>query len=311
MSELPLPRGVLTPMITPFHKDAVDEPALQALIKYQRAAGVHGVIVCDQTGEGLTLSEVERASVLANAVEAAADRISVVAAVFSSCTSATVDMIAAVPDGVSALLVTVPFYSRPTLGGIVHHFQQIAEATRLPVIIDDDPKRTAKALTPEMLGELKHSENIRGVRHCSGDVTGFFSMPSAIKRRFRHYAGDDRTALAYLMAGASSVSSPIANLFPSLVCSFYDLARIHTVCGGNAVHERLSHTIAALGSLEPPALKHALSLLGGCQRDVRLPLLSLDNDEGSSLASVVDYLINQESRISGYRQKSSKNPMRF
>jgi 4-hydroxy-tetrahydrodipicolinate synthase len=278
MSEHLLPKGVLTPLVTPFRKDTVDDARFRALIERQIAAGINGIIVCDQTGEGLALNEQERSVVLSAAVDTAAGHIPVVAAMGTNCTSKTIDIVAAVSDGVAALLVTVPYYSRPTAKGIIRHFTLIAETTRLPVIIDDDPGRTAKPLTWEILEELRCVENIRGVRHCGTDVTSFVTMPQALKRRFKHYAGNDRTALAYLMAGASSMSSPIANLFPELVCSFHDLTRAHTVAGENAVHARLCSAIRALGDVEPSNLKHALSILVGGSTDVRLPLVAIDKD---------------------------------
>lgn len=278
MPEPLLPKGVLTPLITPFLNDTIDAVRLRALIERQIAAGINGIIVCDQTGEGLALTEHERSVVLSTATDAADGHIPVIAAAGSNCTSRTIDIIAAVPDGVAALLVTVPYYSKPTAKGIIQHFEQIAEATRHPIIIDDDPGRTAKPLTCEMLEELRHVDNIRGIRHCGADVSGFVTIPPVLKRRFKHYAGNDRTALAYLMAGASSLSSPIANLFPELVCSFLDLARAHTVAGENAVHARLCSVIKALGEVEPANLKHALTRFVGGNGDVRLPLVAIDDD---------------------------------
>lgn len=285
MSDLFLPKGVLTPMVTPFRNDVVDEAQLRALIERQISAGIHGLILCDQMGEGQALTEEERATVLSCALDSANGDLPVIAAVGTNCTSKTVDIVAALPNDVAALLVTVPYYSKPTAKGIVLHFERIAETTSLPIIIDDDPGRTAKPLTLSILEDLRHVENIRGVRHCSGDVTGFVTMPSSLKRRFRHYAGDDRTALAYLMAGASSVSSPIANVFPDLVCSFFDLTHMHTVAGESAAHERLSHAVRSLGALEPPNLKHALSLLGRYSSDVRLPLVGIDDDVAVEIAT--------------------------
>jgi 4-hydroxy-tetrahydrodipicolinate synthase len=287
MSDLLLPKGVLTPMITPFRHDVVDDAQLRALIERQISAGIQGLIICDQMGEGLALTEEERATVLSCALDSASEDIPVIAAVGTNCTSKTIDFVAAAPNDVAALLVTVPYYSKPTVKGIVHHFERIAEATNLPIIIDDEPKRTAKPLTWDILEALRHVENIRGVRHCSGDVAGFVTMPPSLKRRFRHYAGDDRTAHAYLMAGASSMSSPIANLFPELVCAFYDLMHMHTVAGENAVHARLCGAIKALGEVEPPNLKHLLSLLVGGSKDVRLPLVGVDDEVALEIAAFV------------------------
>jgi 4-hydroxy-tetrahydrodipicolinate synthase len=287
MPELLLPKGVLTPLITPFFKDAVDAARLRELIERQIAAGINGIIVCDQTGEGLTLNEHERSIMLSAAIDAAGEDIPVVAAVGTNCTSRTIDIAAAAPEGVAALLVTVPYYSRPTARGIIHHFAQIAETTKLPVIIDDDPDRTARALTWEILEELRSVENIRGVRHCGPDITSFVTMPPALKRRFRHYAGNDRTALACLMTGASSMSSPVANLFPELVWSFHDQTRAHAAVASRTLHARLCSAIKALGDVEPSNLKYALSVLVGGSAEVRLPLVATDKDMAVGIDSFV------------------------
>lgn len=287
MPDLFLPKGVLTPLVTPFRNDDLDETQLSSMIERQISAGIGGIIVCDQMGEGLSLTADERRKVTETALTAAAERIPVIAAVGTNCTAATIDAISDLPEGVAALLVTVPYYSKPTAKGIAHHFQQVSEATDLPIIIDDDPKRTAKPLTYEILEALQPLDTIRGIRHCSEDVTSFVKMPPGLKRRYRHYAGDDRTAPAYLTAGASCLSSPIANIFPELVRSFYDLALIQHGLGEVTMHSRICLAIAALGPVEPPSLKHALSLLCDCREDVRLPLLPLDNDKSLPVAELM------------------------
>ena len=288
MANAVAPLGTITPLVTPFRLGTIDQRQLAALVDRQVFSGIDGIVVCDPTGEGSCLSEHERDDVIWDTIAATRDRIPVIAATGTNCTSRTIDLTHRSAElGAKAALVTVPYYSKPGDRGIIHHFQQVAMATGVPIIIDDDPERTASRLSVSIIAELANVPNIVGVRHCSGDIAAFLAMPSELKSRFVHYGGHDQTALSFLMAGGSSVISPTANLVPQLVSSLQKAAVGMNLPAAVAIYQRLFPLMTALGQIGPPSIKHALVLLTGSNPDVRLPLMAVERKEADAIAAAL------------------------
>jgi 4-hydroxy-tetrahydrodipicolinate synthase len=288
MSNAAAPRGTITPLVTPFRLGTVDQRQLAVLVDRQVFSGIDGIVVCDPTGEGSCLSEHERDDVIWATVAATRNRIPVIAATGTNCTSRTIDLtLRSAELGAKAALVTVPYYSKPGDRGIVHHFQQVATRTGIPIIIDDDPDRTASRLSVPILAELAGIPNIVGVRHCSGDVAAFHAMPPDLKNRFVHYGGDDQTAFSFLMAGGSAIISPTANLVPQLVSSLQKAAVATNLSAAHSISQRLFPLISALGQIGPPSVKHALVLLTGSNPEVRLPLSAVERKEADAIAAAL------------------------
>ncbi|WP_028749790.1 dihydrodipicolinate synthase family protein [Rhizobium mesoamericanum] len=280
MPNLAVPQGAVTSLVTPFRLDAIDQQSIGLLVDRQIVGGIDGLLVCDPTGEGATLSDQERDDVLSNVVAAARNRVPVIAATGTNSTSRTIELtLRAAELGAAATLVTVPYYSKPGQRGIIHHFEEVAVRTAVPIIIDIDQNRTASPLGLIALAELAKLPNIVGIRHCDGDITLFAAMPSELKHRFIHYGGHDRTALAFLLSGGSSLMSSTSNVAPQLVSSMQKAASGLNICAALSINDRLAPLAAVLGDSDAPRIKHALSLLSGCSAEVRLPLVSAEPDE--------------------------------
>jgi 4-hydroxy-tetrahydrodipicolinate synthase len=147
--------GAITALVTPFRHRGLDRPAFRALAEWQILSGVDGLAVCSVSGEGPTLSPQERAEVIDLSIQSAAGRVPVVAATGTNSTESTIALTReAEALGAAAALVTVPYYSKPGQKGIIHHFEQVAAASRLPVIVDHAPAQTASDLSTETLGRL-------------------------------------------------------------------------------------------------------------------------------------------------------------
>lgn len=145
--------GAITALVTPFRRD--DRPALRALAEWQILSGVDGLTVCSTMGEGPTLSPQERGEVIDLVIRSAAGRAPVIAATGTNSTESTIVLTReAEALGAAAALVTVPYYSKPGQKGIIHHFEQLAAASGLPVIVDNAPAQTASDLSTETLGRL-------------------------------------------------------------------------------------------------------------------------------------------------------------
>ncbi len=272
------PGGAITALVTPFRNGEVDSAALEALVEWQVLSGVDGLALCTAAGEGLSLSPQERRMVLDICIRAAADRIPVIAAAGTNCTETTIALIRDAEEcGARAVLITVPYYSKPGQKGILHHFQQIAAASNLPVLIENAPARTASDLTAETLERLAELDAIVAIVDATGDIARFANLPPALRRRFLFLSSHDGTALSFHLAGGNGIVSAAANILPRLVTSLQQAAYGSDMSAAFALNDRLHPLVAALGSESDPArVKYALQVLRGTSADLRLPLVSAE-----------------------------------
>jgi 4-hydroxy-tetrahydrodipicolinate synthase len=266
-------RQIFTPMLTPFCEKGLDLQAFNAAIDRQIIAGTDGIVVADAIGEGPVLTEGERDALLRAAVGRAKPHLSIIAATGTNCTRSTIDRSRrAEALGADALLVTIPYYSKPTLEGVVDHFRQVAAAVGLPILIDDDPGRVAKDFGPALLEALSCCHAIAGVCHGMDRLAHFAGLSSALETRFLHLTRDDARLPQFLAIGGNGAMSPIANIIPSPIQTVVSL-------GGSFENDSpfgvaVSGAIAALGREDVAALKEAASFVHQYPADVRLPLVA-------------------------------------
>lgn len=268
-------RQVLTPMLTPFRDDRIDLEAFEAAIDRQIVAGADGIVVGDPIGEGSALDPGEREVLLGVGVARARAHLSVVAATGTNCTADTIERCRrAEAIGADALMVTVPYYSKPGLDGVVDHFRQVAAAVSIPVFVDDDPGRTAKDYGPDLLARLARFEIIVGIVHGGDRLRHFAGLPRAVRDRFLHLSRDDVTLPQFMQLGGQGALSPLANIVPSPVQTMTCMAGGFTEPGPLA--QALAEAAAALGRDDVAALKEAASFVHQMPADVRLPLVAAE-----------------------------------
>ncbi len=301
-------RGILVPLPTPFRQGAVDLDALDGLIAFHARRATAGVVVCDVTGEGTTLTREERATVAARAVEtarklgggaprkratrtkSASGKLAVVAAIGTSDTRLSAELARdAVFAGVDALHVVTPPYARPTKLGLLRHFRALAEAASdMPMLLVNDPERTGLDLEPEAAREL--TRLVPSIRALV-EVT---KSPARIRRivelvKVPVLAGDDRVLAPFAAAGASGALSVIANLVPDEVDRLVDAARAATdLALIGRYEEGLAPLVDALGvETNPGPLKAALDALGAIGGELRSPLAELEPANRANLRRVL------------------------
>lgn len=293
-ARMPRLTGAITALVTPFCNGDLDSPALRALVEWQILSGVDGLAVCSVVGEGPTLSPEERAEVIDLSVRSAAGRVPVIAATGTNSTESTIALTRqAAALGATAALVTVPYYSKPSQKGIVHHFEQMAEAGGLPVIVDNAPARTASDLSTETLGKLAAIPGIFGILDATGDIARFAGLSPFLRQRFRFFSGHDPSALAFTVAGGDGMISPGANVLPRLFTSMQQAARAGNLSAALSLQDRLLPLITGLGPEGDPArIKHALRLIRGLETELRLPLVTAEPEMrfaiGKALAPFLD-----------------------
>lgn len=267
-------KGVITALVTPFRDGKVDEAAFERLLERQIAAGVHGVVPMGTTGESATLHPEEHRAVVEACVRIAAGRVRVIAGAGASATDKAIELVRhAKTVGADGALVVTPYYNRPSQEGLALHYEAIAEAVELPVLLYNVPGRTGVDLANETVARLAAHPNIVGIKDATGDMGRPSWMRTHIERRFDLISGDDASFLGYVAHGGHGVISVASNVAPEAMVALYDAVASGDLESARLWQDRLIglHKALFLDNSPSPA-KYALSRLGLCSEAVRLPL---------------------------------------
>ena len=267
-------RGAMTALATPFKDGGVDYAGLSALVEWQIAEGICGLAPCTVTGEFPTLSWQERTAVIGRCVEVAAGRVPVIASTGSNDTAATITFTSVAQGlGADAALIVTPYYNRPSQEGVIRHFEVIARAVELPIIVGNVPSRTGIDLAPATLTRLAAIPAIIGIADATGDLSRPMALSRLLGNRFIHFSGHDATAPGFALSGGHGAISAVANLAPGLCRALHDACGNGDARTAGTIQQRLWPLIAALErEPDPVTVKYALHLLRGIAPEVRLPL---------------------------------------
>ncbi len=270
----PLFKGVITALITPLRDGKVDEAAFTQLLERQIAAGIHGVVPMGTTGESASLSLDEHKRVVELCVRVASGRVRVIAGAGSSATDKAIELARhAKTVGADGALVVTPYYNRPSQAGLAAHFEAIAEAVQLPLVLYNVPGRTGVDLANETVARLAAHPNIVGVKDATGDLSRVSWMRANINGPFDLISGDDPSYLGYHAHGGIGVISVTSNVAPEAMVALHEAAAAGDYATARDWQDRLIGLHKALFLDNSPApTKYALARLGLCGEEVRLPL---------------------------------------
>lgn len=261
--------GSLVALITPMTKTKeIDWDAFEHLVQWQIEEGTNGLVLCGTTGEGSTLSLEEKLSLFKRGVEIARGRIPIIAGTGTNCTQTSVAITqAAKAVGVNAALVVIPYYNRPSALGCIAHYKKIAEVD-LPLILYHHPVRTGIRLSTETMMRICEIPQVIAIKEASGDFTLATQLLSQIKKPL--LSGDDLLSFAHLAIGFSGVISVIGNVFP---LQWGNFVRSPTQKSFSPFYDLCQSLVL---ETNPQGIKYAVSLLGKCEPDVRLPLTTIE-----------------------------------
>ncbi len=271
-------QGCFTAIVTPFKNDAVDFEALKKIVRFQVANGINGLVPCGSTGEAATLTPEEYLEVIRTVVEAAGGKVPVVPGVGTNSTAKSVEMVRKVSAlGVDGLLAIVPYYNKPTQEGMKAHFSALAKATSLPIILYNIPGRTGVNMLPAtVLGLRKKFPNIAGIKEASGSLDQVSEIINGADRDFAVMSGDDSLTLPMMSVGARGGISVVSNVVPAKASKLCALFLEGKQAKAASLHHELFPLVKALFvETNPIPVKYAVSLLGLCLPEPRLPLTSL------------------------------------
>jgi 4-hydroxy-tetrahydrodipicolinate synthase len=286
----PLFKGVITALITPLRDGKVDEAAFTQLLERQIAAGIHGVVPMGTTGESASLSLDEHKRVVELCVQVAAGQIRVIAGAGSSATDKAIELVRfAKTVGADGALVVTPYYNRPSQEGLARHFESIAEAVQLPVLLYNVPGRTGVDLANDTVARLAVHSNIVGIKDATGDLSRVSWMRAAIGGQFDLLSGDDPSYLGYHAHGGVGVISVTSNVAPEAMVALHRAAAAGDYAAARDWQDRLIGLHKALFlDNSPSPTKYALARLGLCTEEVRLPLAPTSDAVKPSIDRAMD-----------------------
>jgi 4-hydroxy-tetrahydrodipicolinate synthase len=269
--------GSIVALVTPFRNGRVDETAFRDLVEWHIGQGTHGFVPVGTTGESPTLSHAEHQRVVELCVEAVAGRRPVIAGTGSNSTEEAISLTRhAKAAGADAALIVTPYYNKPTQAGLYAHYRAIHDAVALPIIIYNIPGRSVVDMTPETMGRLAELPNIVGVKDATADIVRPLLTAESCGREFCQLSGEDGNAVAFLAHGGQGCISVTANVAPRQCAEMQEAWRAGRPDAALAIHRRLMPLHRALFCETSPApTKYALSRLGRCTEEVRLPLVGI------------------------------------
>ena len=271
--------GAFTALITPFKNGAVDEDAFVKLVEWQIEQGIHGLVPVGTTGESPTLSHEEHDRVIELCVKTAAGRVPVIAGAGSNSTSEAVRLAKHAEEvGADGVLIVSPYYNKPTQAGLFAHFNAVAEAVSVPVIVYDIPGRSIVRVDDDTMAELATIKNIAGVKDAVGDAARPTRLLNLIGEDFAQLSGEDATCLPYLAAGGHGCISVVSNIAPALCAQMHEAFAKGDIARAMEINRQIMPLHDGMFTeASPGPVKYAASLLGICEPDTRLPLVEISS----------------------------------
>jgi 4-hydroxy-tetrahydrodipicolinate synthase len=282
---------LLTAMITPFNdRGEVDYAQARRLAQALLDSGSDGVVVSGTTGEAPTLTHEEKLRLFAEVKDAVDGRGVVIAGTGTYSTAESIELSKeAAQRGVDGLLLTVPYYNRPTQEGLFRHFEAIARSTSLPCIMYNIPGRTGTNMTAETTLRLSRVPNIVGVKEASGNLDQIARIVDGAGEGFRVWSGNDGDTLLILAVGGYGVICVLSHLTGLQMKQLIESHLAGRVDEAAKIHRRLLTLNNALMTLasNPIPIKYALNQIGFRAGPPRLPLVEPDEATGEKIMAEV------------------------
>ena len=269
-------KGSIPALITPMKDGVVDEPAFRRLVRWQIAQGSSGLVPCGTTGESPTLSHAEHMRVIDITLEESDGRVPVIAGAGSNSTAEAILLTKHAKEmGADAVLSVTGYYNKPSQEGLYRHYASIAEAVDIPIILYNIPARAIVEISVETMARLAKIANIIGVKDATANLARVLRERAACGPDWVQLSGEDGTALAYMVQGAQGVISVTANVAPKLCADFQKACHEGRWSDALVLQQRLMPLHDAMFCEPSPGpVKFAVSQLGFCTDEVRLPMMA-------------------------------------
>lgn len=286
------PAGLFVAAITPFRDDEkIDEDRLVSHYQAMLEAGVDGLMITGGCGEyaNLTPEERRRVVTLARACTGQ-DGAPVIVGALGSSTREVVELgVHAAAEGATALLVLPPYYIKPSLDGVLDHFQTVVRETGLPVIAYNNPGRTGWPIGLAELQQIAAIPGIVGVKECERDIASISLKIAALDGQFAVISGDDDLGFHTLLSGSRCAIWASPNLHPLLSRRLFDAGVAGDIASGTPLHLRVARLMATWMIANHPApLKLAMSMVGRSAGPARRPLGAMTPEQAAALKEALE-----------------------
>lgn len=282
--------GCGTALVTPFRGDgSVDDAGVRRLARRQIDEGIHFLVPCGTTGETPTLDAAERTRIVEAVVQEAGGRVPVLAGAGGYDTREVAESAKRMHEaGADGLLSVTPYYNKPTPDGLVAHYQAIADASPLPIIVYNVPGRTGVNLDVATIVRLSAIPSVVGVKEASGNVTQMCEICRAVPEGFLVLSGDDALTLPVMSIGGHGIISVASNQAPARMARMVELAERGDFVAARALHRELL-PLMQINFIEssPIPVKAAMAAMGLLDEIYRLPLVG---PRPASRARILDVL---------------------
>lgn len=271
--------GAATALITPMKNGGVDYEKFAEVVEFQIKNKIDALVVCGTTGEASSLTDEEHRDLIRFCVEKVAGRVPVIAGTGSNDTDYAVDLSKfACEVGVDALLQVTPYYNKTTQKGLIKHFFAVADAIDKPIILYNVPSRTGMTIKPATYAELCKHENIVATKEASGNISDIAEIRYTCGDSLDIYSGNDDQIVPIMSLGGKGVISVLSNILPEEthnICADYLSGNVKAAADAQIKYLPLINSLFC--EVNPIPVKAAMSLLGFCSDEIRLPLCEIED----------------------------------
>lgn len=264
-------------MITPFKANMeIDWERLGSMLNYVINGGTDYIVALGTTAETPTLTKEEKRNVIRFIKERVAGRVPIVVGAGGNNTLAlTRELQEMELDGVEAILSVTPYYNKPSQEGLYRHFEAVAKASPVPVILYNVPGRTGVNMSADTTCRLANDfENIIAVKEASGKIDQIEQIIKNCPKDFLVLSGDDGMTVDVMRRGGDGVISVAVNAFPKRFSHVVYLSKQGLFDRAEEAYTPLHEAVCALFEQgNPVGVKAALTILNQIENNLRLPLV--------------------------------------
>ena len=273
-------KGSNVALVTPFKGNSLDEETYIKIINFHLENGTNGLVPAGTTGESPTLSHREHEKVIELCIQEAKGKIPVIAGTGSNSTTEAISLTEhAEKAGADAALIVTPYYNKPTQEGLYQHYKAINDKCGIPIIIYNIPGRSVIDMTVDTMARLFELKNIVGVKDATGDLNRVDETFKKIGNEFIQLTGEDGLAYEYNKRGGVGCISVTANIAPKMCSDMQKFSKSQNNDEQKKAEEIDKKLQPVHKSLfiesNPSPVKYAAKLIGLCDDNVRLPLVTV------------------------------------
>ncbi|EIE3743517.1 4-hydroxy-tetrahydrodipicolinate synthase [Staphylococcus pseudintermedius] len=276
--------GTGVALITPFSNGEVDYEAIKRQVHFLIDNHIQSIVVNGTTAENPTLTDEEKDRILTTVIEENAQRVPIIVGTGTNNTQKSIEAsLRAKALGADAIMLITPYYLKTSQLGLVAHFEAIANATELPVVLYNVPSRTNSTIEVDTVVRLSENPYIVALKDATNDFNYLAELQQRLDTdKFALYSGNDDNIVSYYEQGGHGVISVVANVIPNEFQQIYTNVKDRV-----ARFEPIATLLDAMSvDINPIPIKYLAALEGFGQYEVRLPLVPLNNEEQQQLKAV-------------------------